>query len=276
MKVFISIDMEGISGLANWKEKQEVMSKHMELDLLAAIEGAFEGGADYILVADSHATGMNINPDVLPPDVDLIRGYPRPLYMVEGLTSEFDIVFFIGYHAPAGFSRGQMDHTFSSFSIYRITVNGEEFGEAELNALYAGELGVPVGLITGDKALFEFSSNKFPPTTRFVITKDGISKYSARLYPLEKVRNEIKIRAKEVVSEVEKLQIFKREKVHNGYVVEIELLDTLRTDFAALMPGIERVGGRKVRYSATNAREVLKLVHTVSALASFVLLLDKK
>ena len=268
MKVFISIDMEGISGVASWRERQEVYSKHMEADLLAAIHGAFDGGAKEIVVADSHSTGMNINPEVLPKNVQLVRGYPRVYYMMQGLTSDFDVVFFIGYHAPAGFIHGQMDHTFSSYTIYEVRVNGEVFGEAELNALYASYLGVPVGLITGDRALFEFSRPKFPDSVEFVVTKEGLSRYAAKLYPLEQVRKEIRDKAKTAV--MKKHELFNRSPDQDGnYEVEIDVIDTLKADFIAIMPGIERVSGRTLRYYAKNPAEVLRVVHSAAIMGAY-------
>ncbi len=269
MKVFISVDMEGIAGLANWKELREVMSKEMEADLLAAINGALEAGANEILVADSHSVGMNISPEVLPDKVTLIRGFPRKFYMMEGLTSEFDVVFFIGYHAPAGYLHGQMDHTYSSFSLFEVKVNGEVFGESELNALYAGQLGVPVGLITGDKALYEFSSKKFPPSTEFVITKEGISRYSAKLYPAKKVRNEIRAKARDILGKLDSLEIFKRDALDGRYEVEITVSDTLKADFIEIMPGFERINGRTLKFFASTPAEVLRVVNAASILSAY-------
>lgn len=269
MKVFISVDMEGISGLANWKEPREVMSKEMEADLLAAINGALEAGADEILVADSHSVGMNISPEVLPDRVTLVRGFPRKYFMMEGLTSEFNVAFFIGYHAPAGYIRGQMDHTYSSYSLFEVKVNGEVFGEAELNALYTGQLGVPVGLITGDKALFEFSHPKFPPTTKFVVTKEGVSRFSAKLYPLSKVRKKIKDAAYEIVRNVNSLEIFKRHTDNGKFAVELTLSDTLKADLIEIMPGFERVDGRRLMYIASTPAEVLRVVNAASIMGSY-------
>ncbi len=269
MKVFISVDMEGISGLANWKEPRDVMSKEMETDLLAAINGALEAGANEILVADSHSVGMNISPDVLPDKVTLIRGFPRKFYMMEGLTSDFDVVFFIGYHAPAGYIHGQMDHTYSSFSLFEVKVNGEVFGESELNALYAGHLGVPVGLITGDKALFEFSHRKFPSTTKFVVTKEGVSRFSAKLYPVSRVREEIKTKAYEVVKNTSSLEVFKREHKDGKYYVELTFSDTLKADLVEVMPGFERIDGRKLVYGASTPSEVLRVVNAASIMGSY-------
>ena len=245
------------------------MGREMEKDLLAAIEGAFEGGATEILVADSHSVGMNVSPNSLPDRVRLVRGYPRTYYMMAGLDESFDVAFFVGYHAPAGYLHGQMDHTYSSFSIYEVRVNGEIFGESELNALYAGELGVPIGLITGDKALFEFSSPKFPETTRFVVTKEGMSRFSALLYPVQEVRAEIRRKAEDAAKNAGSLELFRRRPENGEYVVELTLLDTVRADLASIMPGMERVDGRTVRYHAKSASEVMRVVHATAIMGAY-------
>ncbi len=273
-RVFISIDMEGISGLANWKEPRDVMSKMMLGDLMAAIEGAFDGGADRILVADSHSYGMNIPPHELPRNVELVRGYPRKYYMMAGLDGDFDVVFFIGYHAPAGYLHGQMDHTYSSFSIFRVRVNGEVFGEAELNALYAAELGVPVGLITGDSALMEFSKPNFPETVRFVVTKEGMSRFSARLYPVEEVHEKIREQARETVNASKSLKLFDKLDPDGGYELEIELNDTLKADLIEVMPGFERIDGRRLMYRASTAADVLRVVHASAIMGAYARLLS--
>ncbi len=245
------------------------MQREMEQDLIAAIEGARDGGADEILVADSHSVGMNITPRNLPDGVKLVRGYPRKYYMMAGLTSDFDVAFFIGYHAPAGHLHGQMDHTYSSYSIFQVKVNGEVFGESELNALYASELGVPIGLITGDKALFQFSSPKFPETTRFVVTKEGESRFAAILYPVQKVREEIKKATAEVVAHTSELRLFRREPVDSKFHLEIEVIDTLRADLIEVMPGFSRIDGRKLAYEANSAAEVLRVVHAAAIMGAY-------
>lgn len=262
MKVFISIDMEGISGLASWKEDSRRITEMMVGDLLAVMEGAREGGARFFRVADSHSYGMNIPPESLPPDAELVRGFPRPYYMMEGLTDEFDIVFLVGYHAPAGTEFGQMDHTYSSSSYYRITINGKEVGEAEINALYASELGVPVGLITGDRALYEFSRQNFPDPVRFVVTKEGVTRYAALLYPLERVREELRKGAREAVERSGEMGFF---SLKPPYEVEIEFLDTLRADLAASLLFLRRTSGRKVVFEAKRAEEVLRHIVSIAA-----------
>ncbi len=265
MKVFISVDMEGISGLVNWKEPQEKVSREMTADLIAAIEGAFEGGADEVFVADSHALGMNIDISKLPVGTKLIKGFPRPYYMMAGLDESFDIAFFIGYHAPAGYINGLMDHTYSSSSFFAVKINGEVVGETEINALYAGEKGVPVGLITGDHALYKFSKPRFPEFVEFVITKEGFSKFSGLLYHPEEVRSKIKETAKKVVQRAPQIPVF---KMPRPYEIELIFLDSLKADIVAQMPFVERTGGRSVKFTAKSAELMMRFINTAAILAA--------
>lgn len=257
--------MEGIAGLANWNEPKERIRREMVQDLLAAIEGAKEGGATEFVVADSHAMGVNFNPEDLPEGVRLVRGFPRPYYMMEGLDESFDGVFFIGYHAPAGCLRGQMDHTYSSYSFYEIKINGKIVGEAEINALYAGEMGVPVLLITGDEALVEFSKKNFPDGVRFVAVKRGISRYSAELEHPETARRKIKEMAHDAVRDLSQIPPF---RMKPPYEIQFTLKETIQADFASIIPFIRRKGGRTLIAQAMDGRELMRYVITISLLAS--------
>jgi len=148
--VYISIDMEGIAGIAT--RDQVVRGGHgypraqalMTAEANAAIAGAFEGGATAVTVNDSHGTMDNLLQDQLDVRARLILGSPKTGCMAHGLTPEHDLALFIGYHAAAG-EMGVLSHTFSSqFSSFRL--NGQTVSEAEVNALYAAAQGVPVGL----------------------------------------------------------------------------------------------------------------------------------
>ena len=189
MKVFISIDMEGISGLASWKEDPRRITDMMVRDLLSVIKGAREGGAGFFRVADSHSYGMNVPPEA--------------------------------------------------------------------------ELGVPVGLITGDKALHDFSRPNFPDPVRFVVTKEGVTRYAALLYSLERVREELRKGAREAVERSKEMGFFRLEP---PYEVEIEFLDTLRADLAASLPFLNRVSGRRAVFRANNADEVLRHIVSMATL----------
>src|ERR1022692_2879586 len=129
MKVYISVDMEGIAGVATLD--QVVRGGHgyeracvlMTEETNAAIRGAFDGGASEVLVSDSHGTMDNLLHEQLDPRARLIFGKPRGFCMAEGLTEQHDLALFLGYHAPAG-ARGVLAHTFSSH-FTGVRVNGE-------------------------------------------------------------------------------------------------------------------------------------------------------
>ncbi|OGL44366.1 MAG: hypothetical protein A2161_02770, partial [Candidatus Schekmanbacteria bacterium RBG_13_48_7] len=184
MKIFISVDMEGIAGLTSWSEMEKDVkraNKHITADVNAVINGIkkSEVPVEEILVCDSHAQGENIIPEDLESSAMLIRGGPRIFYMVEGLDETFDLVFLIGYHSKIGVIGGVMDHSYSSVAVYEVKLNGDSIGEFEINAGYAGHFGIPVGLISGDDILEKQVKEKLP-ATRFVVTKYGISRYASK------------------------------------------------------------------------------------------------
>lgn len=154
-RVFISVDMEGVAGVATldqivrgghgYARAQEMMTQEAN----AAIRGAFAGGADEVVVNDSHGTMDNLLHDRLDPRARLVFGAPRASCMVQGITREDTVAVFVGYHAAAG-AHGVLAHTFSS-GFTQLRVNGQPMSEAEVNGLFAGSLGVPVGVLTGDE-----------------------------------------------------------------------------------------------------------------------------
>ncbi|MFC7714013.1 M55 family metallopeptidase [Nonomuraea recticatena] len=166
MRVYISIDMEGVTGIATMD--QVVRGGHgyprsqrlMTAEANAAIEGAFEAGADSVLVNDSHGTMDNLLHEELDPRARLIFGTPKLDCMAEGIAAEHDVAMFLGYHAAAG-SPGVLAHTYSSH-FYEVRLNGRPVSEAEVNALQAAAVGVPVGLLTGDDVICGVAEKAFP------------------------------------------------------------------------------------------------------------------
>ena len=266
MKVFISIDMEGISGLTYWKEKQERISFFMTEELLSAIEGIMEvEGNSEILVCDSHSFGRNIDIGKLPKNVKLVSGFPRKFYMVQGIDETFDAGIFIGYHAPVGTENAEMDHTYSSSSIYEIKINGMVVGETEINAAFLGEYSVPVVLVSGDDKLKNFSQKNLKGT-HFVVTKESIGRYSALLYPVEKVHKELKENTKLALQQIEKIKPFTFEKPIN---IEITFLDTIKAELVSLIPNSERKGGRTVSFKSDSFKDIYRFLMSSIVMASF-------
>ncbi|RMH23469.1 MAG: peptidase M55, partial [Gemmatimonadetes bacterium] len=144
LRVYISADMEGVTGTVTadqlgpsgfeYQRFREIMTR----EVLAAIEAARAMGAVEILVSDSHGNGENLLLELLPPDVQLIRSWPRPLMMMEGIDERFDAAIFIGYHTSTTNTRGVRAHTISSANLTAVRLNGMEMLEAGINAAIAG------------------------------------------------------------------------------------------------------------------------------------------
>jgi D-amino peptidase len=156
LKVFISVDMEGVAGVVSSLEcssrgpDYEKVRRLMTLETNAAVEGALAAGASEVLVRDGHGAKTNILPHLLHPGAKLMRGVTdRPENMMLGLDESFDAVVFIGYHAKAGTEQGIISHT-SSGNVIDLSVNGVSLPEAGYNALIAGLYDVPVVLLAGD------------------------------------------------------------------------------------------------------------------------------
>ncbi len=162
MKVFISADIEGVTGISNWaqanhKEKvYEVFAKRMSEEVRAAIDGAFAAGAKEIVVTDAHGSGVNLDIEILGKDVTLIQRFNgHPDGMMFGLDDSFDAAMMIGYHSPASYGGNPLAHTLSSRRFHKFVLNGEIASEWLLNAFTAAVKGVPAVFASGDERLGE-------------------------------------------------------------------------------------------------------------------------
>jgi D-amino peptidase len=157
-KVYISVDMEGIAGVVTNEQlgpagfEYQRFREFMTAEAVAAVEAAREAGAAEIVVSDSHGNGQNLLVERFPADVTLIRSWPRPLGMMEGIDSSFAAVIFIGYHSGTTNPEGVRAHTMSSANYTGLTLDGREVSESGWNTAIAGHYGVPVVLIAGDDA----------------------------------------------------------------------------------------------------------------------------
>jgi D-amino peptidase len=261
MKFFISFDWEGVNGVTSWKqmEKGNLHNEAIEnaiSELKAVIDGILQSKVkvEEITICDSHSIGENIPFDSFPDMVNIIRGFPRKHYMVEGLNDTYNGLFLIGYHAPIGTKHSLMDHTYSSSSIYEVKVNDQTVGEAEINGLVAAEHNVPVLLISGDDKLFSFSSNYFQNLgTKFIITKESFGRFTAKMYNKNGVLKELSEKTKEQILDIDKVKPLKWQ---SPYTMELKLMDTLRADLIETMPLFKRIDGRSVTFTSDNFVEV--------------------
>jgi D-amino peptidase len=158
LKVFISVDMEGIAGVVSADQlkpgafEYERFRNFMTQEAVAAVEGARHGGATEIVVADEHGNSENLLIEQFPPEVRIVRGSPTHLGMMGGLDTSFDAAMFVGYHASTHNMNGVRAHTFSSAELTRVTLNGAQVTEGAWNAAIAGQFGIPVVFMSGDDA----------------------------------------------------------------------------------------------------------------------------
>ena len=159
MRILIAADMEGISGVTNWDQvspehpEYERFRRIMTAEVNAAIEGAYAGGAQEVIVSDGHNLANNILVEELDRRARLNNGTPAPFAMVEGVQNGVDGVLFIGYHARAGTRNAILDHTWSSKCVLNLWLNDLLVGETGLNAAVCGNLNTPVLLVSGDQSV---------------------------------------------------------------------------------------------------------------------------
>jgi D-amino peptidase len=272
MRVYISIDMEGIAGVVHEDQTDPIESRHageynrfrrlMTNEANAAILGAMDAGASRVLVNDSHWLMRNLLAEELHPSAELLSGGPKRLSMVEGIDGGFDAAMFIGYHAMAGTQDAIIDHTYTS-RVYQARINGRPVGELALNAAMAGVHQVPVALVTGDQSVAAEATALLGDSVETVVVKEAVGRFAARS-PAPSVACE-RIRAGATVA---------LKRAHAPYTfqapihLEVDFVVSQMADMAELVPGSVRSGGRTVGYSGNDYREVFRAWRAMYNLAS--------
>lgn len=258
MRVYISADMEGVSGVVHADQtdpKNDQYARACDLmvgDVNATVEGALAAGATYVLVNDSHWNMRNLRIEQLHPAAELISGSPKPFSMVQGLDRSFDAAFFVGYHAMSGSTPATIDHTYTEDSIYRVTINGRVVGELGINALFAGYYGVPVVLVSGDQTLAA-EARALLGTVTTVEVKEAYSRSAARCLPLEESRRRLREGAREALA-----RRGQPLRPDSPTTLLVEFMKSSQADMASLLPGSERVGPRAVQYTHDSYIEIYR------------------
>lgn len=260
LKVFISVDMEGISGVidrtdvragdGDYQYFRMVMTKETN----AAIEGALQAGATEIIVRDSHGSARNILPEELHPEAKLLRSWVGgPLGMMDGIDETFDAVIFIGYHAKAGTPNAVLAHTMSSANITDVNINGISCPELGYNAMIAGYFKVPVVFLSGDRAACEQAKTVLG-NIGTVSVKEGMGAAALNLHP-EKSRKLITDGVKKAIG---RLGDFKPFEIAAPYKIEVTYKNEETAHNAALWPGAERTGEWTAAYTSDQFLDIMK------------------
>ena len=246
-KVFITVDMEGITGVVDWDHVSSDSSEYnhyrklMVGDLNAAIEGALEAGAEEIVVSDSHGRMRNLQPWEVNEAAQLIRGSPKPYGMMAGIGEGFDAALFVGYHAMRGTENAILCHTYT-LGVMAAHINGVQMGEFGLNASLAGYFGVPAVFIAGDEAVTR-EARSLVPGIHVAPVKYGVSRFAARCLPPKKSTALIKEKATEALEDAGSVKPL---RVDEPVEFRLEFSSATMADCAAILPYVERVDGRTV------------------------------
>ncbi len=261
MKLYISADMEGTAAVCSWTQVDPTNTTEypyyrrlMSREVRAAIDGAREAGVRDVLVNDAHSSMRNVLWDELPDDVRMIYGNRKPFSMAEGADGSFDAAFFTGYHAGIGSQDGVLDHTYTDETLRETRVNGQVCNEAMLNAAVLGLSGVPVVLVTGDRVAVH-QMLAFLPWATGVVVKDSIGRYATNSLSPARARELIHAGAREAIGRARDAKPFVFEP---PVALDLDFVYTHNADYAELIPGFERTGGRSVRFVHDDYRVVFK------------------
>ena len=262
-KVYISVDMEGISGISGDDQLSATGSEYgrsrklMAEDANAAIRGALAAGATDVLVNDSHGGQRNILPEDLNPAARLISHSFKRHGMMEGLDETFDAVIFIGYHAKADNPGGLFAHTGSGV-VRDLEINGRSVGEGGMNAALASWYGVPVIMVTGDDVAVK-QVKESAPQARGVEVKRAINVRAVELKPLAKARQEIETAARESVSAASRGRADKAAQ----YKVRMRFRNFIIPEIAAAFEGIEVEAPDTVTFTRKTMPEAYRLIRVL-------------
>ena len=259
LKVFISVDMEGITGVVNGDDVSrggkdyDYFRETMTREANAAIEGALAAGATDIVVRDSHGTALNLLPEMLNRNSRLIRDWSEgPMYMMEGIDETYDAAVFVGYHARAGTPNGVLDHT-SSGDVTDVRINGISMPETGYNALMAGAVGVPVVFVAGDQAVCD-QAKEILGNVETVAVKQGIGAAALNLHP-EVAREQIRTGVERALRN---LGDYRPYRLKPPYTLQLVLKTEQNIYRAALYPGARRTGDWEVTYQSDDVMEIIR------------------
>jgi len=267
MKIFISADIEGITGVTHWDETDlahaefQAAREQMTAEVAAACQGALDAGASEIWVKDSHDSGRNLIAAQLPKEARLIRGWSgHPFMMSQELDKTFAALALVGYHARSGSGANPLAHSFSGKLIY-LKINGAELSEAAIDAMTSAYVGVPLVFVAGDQGLCD-EMTAFNPHIQTVAVKRGVGNSSINLHPqvaVERIRAGM---AQALTGDARQHIV----PLPEHFSVEVFYRVAYNAYHDAFYPGARQTGDRLVCFEADDYFDMLRFL-TFTALA---------
>jgi D-amino peptidase len=260
MKIYISADIEGVTGSVDWAETEKKEADYAEFqeqmtaEVAAACEGAVQAGAGEIVVKDAHDSARNIIAAKLPEVTRLLRGWSgHPFMMMDGLDATFSAALMIGYHSRAGSNANPLAHTMSGSDLW-VKINDRFASEFMINAYTAGLAGVPVAFVAGDAGLCEDAAGLIPRITT-VAVKEGTGSSTLSIHPklaLKRIREGVQTA---LAGDLSQCQV----KLPDHFVVEIRYRQHFKAYGFSFFPGASLVDPYTIRFEASEYMDVLRL-----------------
>jgi len=265
MKIYISVDMEGVVGAVTGEQlgptgfEYQRFREFMTQEANAAIEAAFEAGATEIVVSDSHGNAQNLLIEKLPKNIMLVRGFPRPLVMMQGVDGTFDGVIFLGYHSSTTNPQGVRAHTMSSARLADIRLNNVSMSEGSFNAALAGHFNVPVIMVSGDDAAVK-EVTAIVGDIEGAVVKWNYGFHSAKTIMPEAAYALIREKVKKAVG---RIKDFKPYKLKTPIQLDVRFKSYRPSEVLSYLSIIERTDAHSIRFMGKDMIETSKFVEFV-------------
>lgn len=262
MKIYISADMEGITGVVTGEQlspqgfEYQRFREFMTQEVNAAIEAAFAAGATEILVSDSHGNGQNLLIEKLPKNITLVRAWPRPLMMMQGVDETFAGAILIGYHSSTTNPDGVRAHTMSSANLADVRLNNISVPEAGINAAIAGHFNVPVIMISGDDAAVKEATGLIGPIEGAVV-KWNYGFHSARTLMPEAGQDLIR---EKVTRAIARIGEFKPYKLETPIRLDVRFKNYRPAEVLSYLSIVERTDAHSIRFQGRDMIETSKFL----------------
>ena len=266
MKIYISADMEGIVGVVTNEQlgpqgfEYNRFREFMTAEVNAAAQAAFDAGATEVVISDSHGNGQNLLIEKLPRQVTVVRSWPRPLMMMQGIDETFDGAIFIGYHTSTNNTAGVRAHTISSARLADVRLNNLSMPEAGINAAIAGHFNVPVIMISGDDAVIKEVTGLLGNIEGAVV-KWAYGFHSARTLTPEVALDLIREKVQRAIS---RLKEFKPYKVKAPVQLDVRFKNYRPSEMLSYLSIVERTDSHSIRFIGKDIVEVSKFLEFIT------------
>lgn len=267
LKIYISADMEGVVGVVTGEQlgpsgfEYGRFREFMTREVLAAIDAAKAAGATEVLVSDSHGNGQNLLIEMFPDDVTVVRSWPRPLMMMQGIDESFDAAIFLGYHAGTHNPAGVRAHTISSARLADVRLNGRSVPEAGINAAIAGHFGVPVIMISGDDAAVA-EAQELIGDIEGAVVKWNYSFHSARTLTPEAAYRLI---GEKVTAAIARLDTFQPFRMSAPVTLDVRFKSYRPPQLLSYLSIVEQVDSHTIRYIGDTMIDISKFIEFITS-----------